>query len=60
MKKLEFRTPGLQPLTPVEEREISGGWIGFLRAVGVVAIGGIISDWDNFKAGLTGRAEHAK
>lgn len=57
MKTLDFKTHQLQPLTPDEEREISGGWIGLVRAVGVVTIGAIISDWDNFKAGLSGGAE---
>lgn len=45
-------------LTLTEQREVNGGILWeILVAAAVVAI---INDWDNFKAGLSGKPEVAK
>ncbi|MGC1392550.1 MAG: hypothetical protein WA816_16065 [Bacteroidales bacterium] len=45
-------------LTLTEQREVNGGilWEALVLAVVVC----VINDWDNFKAGLTGKPEIAK
>ena len=45
-------------LTLTEQREINGGAIW--QALVIAAIVAVITDWDNFKAGLSGKPELAK
>lgn len=44
-------------IPPNEQHEINGGILPVLISVGLMAIGQIIEDWDNFKNGLTGKPE---
>lgn len=53
----------MRELTPEEQQEINGGVFGLDDLLIGVAVGAavqIMSDWDNFKRGLSGRAEIAK
>ena len=60
-RKSEFNAAGLLPLNAEEERNICGGFWSQLLGGGLVAAGrAIISDWDNFKAGLMGEPERQK
>ena len=55
MENLNFQTTDL---TLTEQRDVNGGFIwGALIVAAVVAV---ISDWDNFKAGIAGKPEIAK
>lgn len=45
-------------LTLTEQREVNGGAIWHALAIALAAA--IITDWDNFKAGLSGKPELAK
>ena len=48
---------GLVELNAQEVQEIDGGLFGYidiLVGVGLVIIGGVIADWDDFKKGITG------
>ena len=48
----------IEDLTLIEQREVNGGILWeILVGAAVVAI---INDWDNFKAGLSGKPEVAK
>ncbi|MEJ1240919.1 hypothetical protein WBG78_22425 [Chryseolinea sp. T2] len=61
MKTFDLKSAGLSPLTPEEERNISGGfWIQILGGAIAVAVGTVVRDWDNFKAGLAGQPERIK
>lgn len=61
MKTLDFKTVGLQPLTADEEQNISGGfWLQLISGAAAVMVGAVVSDWDNFKAGLRGERERPK
>lgn len=55
---MENRNLQITELTLTEQKEVNGGifWEGLVLAV-VVAV---ITDWDNFKAGLSGKPEVAK
>ena len=44
-------------IPPHEQQEINGGLWPPIISVGLMAIGQIIEDWDNFKNGLMGRPE---
>lgn len=59
----EIQTSNLRDLTPEEQQEINGGVFGLDDLLIGVAVGAavqIMSDWDNFKRGLSGKAEIAK
>ncbi|MBL7111295.1 MAG: hypothetical protein ISS19_05075 [Bacteroidales bacterium] len=51
---------GLVPLTQNELVEIDGGSVlgTIIAAIVIASCSEIISDWDNFKAGLFGKAEY--
>ncbi|MCP4312627.1 MAG: hypothetical protein GY790_15300 [Bacteroidetes bacterium] len=59
--KTEMSLEGFSEISQSEQQEINGGLISIVAALIVVAVGAgiaeIISDWDNFKNGLCGRAE---
>lgn len=40
-----------------EQQDINGGFWQIVVSIGIMAVGEIIDDWDNFKNGLTGRPE---
>lgn len=54
METLELKSMGLQELDPRELEINNGGWLK--EALFVIAVA-LISDWDNFKAGLAGNCE---
>jgi|GEM_PF-1335118 len=60
MKTCVFENQFFQPVTLAQQREIQGGCI-ILGLICVAIVGAaateIFSDWDNFKAGLAGKAE---
>jgi lactobin A/cerein 7B family class IIb bacteriocin len=49
---------GLTDLSDHELKEVNGGTIW--QALVIAAIVAVITDWDNFKAGLSGKPELAK
>lgn len=49
---MKTKSNELQELTNSELREINGGW--FWVVLGGAAVVEVLSDWDNFKAGLMG------
>jgi len=49
---------GTTDLSFSEQKEINGGL--FWEALVVAVIVAVIDDWDNFKAGLSGRPEMAR
>jgi hypothetical protein len=55
---MENRNYQITDLTLTEQREVNGGilWEALLVAAAIA----VISDWDNFKAGLAGKPEIAK
>ncbi|NQU80088.1 MAG: hypothetical protein HQ543_01055 [Bacteroidetes bacterium] len=61
MKYLELEKFGVQEMNTIKMKETNGGCIGILAAIAIglaIAAGTeIFSDWDNFKAGLTGKPE---
>ena len=52
MKNLE--NYGVQEMSAKEIKKTDGGW--FWPIVAAAVVYEIVSDWDNFKAGLTGSA----
>jgi hypothetical protein len=62
MKNLEIRSSSFTELTKKEQQEITGGnWgVNFWGPVLAQAVKEIVSDWDNFKRGLTGQPEVRK
>lgn len=62
MKNLELQGVCLRELAPEEQLEINGGGFG-LEALGglLLAIAKeVLSDWENFKRGLSGQPEILK
>ena len=63
MKTLELEKFGVQEMNTIKMKETNGGF-GILAAIAIgiaIAAGAeIFSDWDNFKAGLTGKPEIKK
>ena len=55
MENLNYQ---ITDLTLTEQREVNGGAIWHALAIALAAA--IITDWDNFKAGLSGKPELAK
>ena len=58
MKTRTFRMENLIEISKEEQREINGGFFGVDDLIIGLTLGvamEIISDWDNFKAGLSGR-----
>jgi hypothetical protein len=55
---MENRNYQITDLTLTEQREVNGGI--FWQALVIAAVAAVIADWDNFKAGLSGKAELAK
>jgi len=45
----------MKELEKSELMEVDGGFLPWLIAVGIAAIGQVISDWDNFERGLLGK-----
>jgi hypothetical protein len=56
-----LKAEGFQELSSDQHRHILGGALPFLIGLGIAAAGAaiqnIITDWDNFKNGLTGEPE---
>lgn len=59
MKNLELHDVCLEELSPEEQLEITGGSFGLdvLGGLLLAIAKEVISDWDNFKRGLTGQPE---
>ncbi|QEC51361.1 hypothetical protein EDD80_101135 [Anseongella ginsenosidimutans] len=60
MKNTSIENTVLVSLSEDELRAVNGGlvfWTAVAAGVCISAITEIISDWDNFKAGLSGRCE---
>lgn len=55
---MESRNYQIRDLTLTEQKEVNGGVIW--AALIVAAFVAVISDWDNFKAGLAGKPEIAQ
>lgn len=56
--KTELSTAGFREIPVTEQQMLNGGfWPAFLVGIGIASVAEIISDWDNFKNGLTGKPE---
>lgn len=55
--KNELAIENFNEIPVQEQQDINGGIWQILISVGIIAVGEIIDDWDNFKNGLTGRPE---
>lgn len=55
---MENRNYQITDLTLAEQREVNGGILW--EALVIAAVVAVIADWDNFKAGLSGKPEIAK
>ena len=55
---MENRNYQITDLTLAEQREVNGGILW--EALVIAAVIAVIADWDNFKAGLSGKPEIAK
>jgi hypothetical protein len=63
MKNLELENLELEELTLCEKKEMNGGVLGLddlLVGIGIAVVVQVISDWDNFKRGISGGREIAK
>ena len=57
LMKNELAIENFNEIPVQEQQDINGGFWQILISVGIMAVGEIIDDWDNFKNGLTGRPE---
>ncbi|HER09063.1 MAG TPA: hypothetical protein ENO20_09155 [Bacteroides sp.] len=55
--KTDLCTGNFREIPVPEQQKLNGGILPFLAGIGIAAIAEIISDWDNFKNGLTGKPE---
>jgi len=55
--KNELAIENFNEIPVQEQQDINGGFWQILISIGIMAVGEIIDDWDNFKNGLTGRPE---
>ena len=56
---MSLQNLGVQEMNAMEITETEGGFFGFDDIIVGVVVGGaiaVISDWENFKAGLSGKA----
>jgi uncharacterized protein YkvS len=55
--KNELAIENFNEIPVQEQQDINGGFWQIVISIGIIAVGEIIDDWDNFKNGLTGRPE---
>ena len=55
--KNELAIENFNEIPVQEQQDINGGFWQIVISIGIMAVGEIIDDWDNFKNGLTGRPE---
>lgn len=56
--KTERLTTDFREIPVTEQQKLNGGFLpALLVGIGIAAFAEIISDWDNFKNGLTGKPE---
>ena len=55
--KNELAIENFNEIPAHEQQDINGGFWQIVISIGIMAVGEIIDDWDNFKNGLTGRPE---
>jgi len=55
---MESRNYQIRDLTLTEQREVNGGIVW--EALLIAAVANVIADWDNFKAGISGKPEISK
>jgi len=56
--KAVLSTADFREIPVTEQQKLNGGfWPALLVGIGIAAVAEIISDWDNFKNGLTGKPE---
>ncbi|HDS07564.1 MAG TPA: hypothetical protein ENO05_08050 [Bacteroides sp.] len=56
--KTELSTADFREIPVTEQQKLNGGFLpALLVGIGIAAVAEIISDWDNFKNGLTGKPE---
>jgi hypothetical protein len=55
---MKNRNNQITELTLTEQKEVNGGV--FWEALAIAVVTAVITDWDNFKAGLSGKPEIAK
>ena len=55
--KNELAIENFSEIPVQEQQDINGGFWQIVISIGIMAVGEIIDDWDNFKNGLTGRPE---